>query len=113
MLNSPINPSGPHHRPHTHTHTQSHTGSRMLNISSVPLAPAAGLGVGALEGVSMSSKLKKLLQECHQSPPGATGTGASSSADPPVTSESPVCIPHTTSGSGEGPLKPPWGPLII
>lgn len=87
----------------------------MLDISSVLLAPAAelGEGEGAVEGVSMSSKLKKLPLECHRSPTGADGTSASSSADPPVTSESPVCIPHAASGTGEGPPKPPWGLLII
>lgn len=86
----------------------------MLDISSVPLGPAAGLGVGRWKGGVHVQQIKK----------AAAGMSAESPQDetapvplPALTRRSPanppVCIPHAASGSGEGPPKAPRGRLII
>lgn len=48
-------------------------------------------------------QIKKAAVGMSPSPTGATGTRPSSSADPLVTGESPVCIPHTPRLWGAGP----------
>lgn len=56
----------------------------------------------------MSSKLKKAAVGMSPSLTGATGTHLSSSADPLVTGESPVCILHTHPAPGSDPTSLLW-----
>lgn len=71
----------------------------MLEVLSVPLAPARGGHV---------QQIKKAAVGISPSPTGATSTRPYSSADPLVTGESPVCIPHTPPALGSGPRSLLW-----
>lgn len=48
-------------------------------------------------------QIKKAAAGMSPSPTGAVRPGPSSRADPLVTGESPVCIPHTRAALGRGP----------